>query len=154
MKIVLAIDDSPCSSAALEFVRQNHWPKGTRVIVLSAAPIVLAVAYSFARGNGQAVQSELQEGNRRVAQELTARAERVLRDAGLEPQAKVGIGDPREVILRLAEEQNPDLIVMGSHGRSGLKKLLMGSVASHVTAHAPCSVLVVKGSAATRNVAG
>jgi nucleotide-binding universal stress UspA family protein len=40
--------------------------------------------------------------------------------------------------------EHADLLVVGSHGRTGIKKLLLGSVASHVVAHAPCPVLVVK----------
>jgi universal stress protein A len=39
---------------------------------------------------------------------------------------------------------NADLLVVGSHGRSGLSRLVLGSVASYVASHAPCSVLIVK----------
>jgi len=49
-----------------------------------------------------------------------------------------------EVILELARDKNIDLIVLGSHGRTGLKRLLMGSVTERVIAQAPCPVLVVK----------
>jgi nucleotide-binding universal stress UspA family protein len=53
-------------------------------------------------------------------------------------------GDPAAEIVRYAEESAVDLIVMGTHGRSGLERLLMGSVAEKVMRDAPCSVLVVK----------
>jgi nucleotide-binding universal stress UspA family protein len=53
-------------------------------------------------------------------------------------------GDPATEIVRHAEESATDLIVMGTHGRSGLERLLMGSVAEKVMREAPCSVLVVK----------
>lgn len=49
-----------------------------------------------------------------------------------------------EVIIKLARDKDIDLIVMGSHGRTGLKRLLMGSVTERVIGHAPCPVLVVK----------
>ncbi|MCV0401803.1 MAG: universal stress protein [Nitrosopumilus sp.] len=49
-----------------------------------------------------------------------------------------------EGILSFAEKHNPDLIVMGSHGRSGFKKLVLGSVASQVVTKAKCPVLIVK----------
>ena len=49
-----------------------------------------------------------------------------------------------EVITDVARKKNIDLIVLGSHGRTGLKRLLMGSVTESVIAHAPCPVLVVK----------
>jgi nucleotide-binding universal stress UspA family protein len=53
-------------------------------------------------------------------------------------------GDPREGIVHAAETERADLVVVGSHGRTGLQKLLIGSVAAHVVTHAPCSVVVVK----------
>ena len=53
-------------------------------------------------------------------------------------------GDPATEIVRYAAEAGMDLIVMGTHGRTGLERLLMGSVAERVLREAPCSVLVVK----------
>ncbi len=53
-------------------------------------------------------------------------------------------GDPAVEIVRFAVENGCDLIVMGTHGRTGLERLLMGSVAERVLREAPCSVLVVK----------
>ncbi|HEY7156517.1 MAG TPA: universal stress protein [Gemmataceae bacterium] len=53
-------------------------------------------------------------------------------------------GDPVEMILRAAEETNSDVIVMGTHGRTGLRRLLMGSVAEGVGRKAPCSVLTAR----------
>lgn len=53
-------------------------------------------------------------------------------------------GDPREVIVEKAQELHAELIVMGTHGRRGLKRALMGSVAESVARTAHCSVLVVR----------
>src|SRR5438309_2082895 len=53
-------------------------------------------------------------------------------------------GDPAAEIVRYAAEAGVDLIVLGTHGRTGLERLLMGSVAEKVMREAPCSVLVVK----------
>jgi len=53
-------------------------------------------------------------------------------------------GDPAAVILQIAQERQCDLIVMGSHGRTGLRRLLMGSVAEQVLRRAPCPVLTLK----------
>jgi nucleotide-binding universal stress UspA family protein len=53
-------------------------------------------------------------------------------------------GDPASEIVRYAVDTGTDLIVMGTHGRTGLERLLMGSVAEKVMREAPCSVLVVK----------
>jgi nucleotide-binding universal stress UspA family protein len=54
------------------------------------------------------------------------------------------VGRPEEGILRAAQYKQASLIIVGSHGRTGLKRLLMGSVAERVIGHAPCPVLVVK----------
>ncbi len=51
-------------------------------------------------------------------------------------------GQPHEFIIQEAKEKNIDLIVMGTHGRTGLDKLLIGSVAERVVGHAPCAVMV------------
>jgi nucleotide-binding universal stress UspA family protein len=51
-------------------------------------------------------------------------------------------GQPHEFIIQEAKEKNIDLIVMGTHGRTGLQKLLIGSVAERVVGHAPCAVMV------------
>lgn len=53
-------------------------------------------------------------------------------------------GDPATEIVRYAQDAAMDLVVMGTHGRTGLERLLMGSVAEKVMRDAPCSVLVVK----------
>ena len=53
-------------------------------------------------------------------------------------------GDPTDAIVRIAQEEKADLIVMGSHGHTGLRHLLLGSVAEKVLRHAPCPVLIVR----------
>jgi len=78
------------------------------------------------------------------AQDLAGRVEKELRDAGLSTESRVVKGDPRDVLVDAARSINADLLVVGSHGRTGLAKLVLGSVAAHVVTHAPCSVLVVK----------
>jgi nucleotide-binding universal stress UspA family protein len=65
-------------------------------------------------------------------------------DAGINVQRRIEDGDPIIEILRMAEETQADLIVMGTHGRRGLKRILMGSVAEGVTRKARCPVLTVR----------
>jgi len=66
------------------------------------------------------------------------------RDQGLVVDAMVAEGIPAEVIVREAEERQVDLIAMGTHGRSGLAHLLLGSTAERVVQHAGCPVLTVR----------
>jgi nucleotide-binding universal stress UspA family protein len=65
-------------------------------------------------------------------------------DPGIRVQHVLLEGDPATEIVRYAQDADIDLIVMGTHGRSGLERLLMGSVAEKVMREAKCSVLVVK----------
>jgi len=71
----------------------------------------------------------------------------VLKDPDVPVVRRLLAGDPASVILRTAEKDNVDLIVMGTHGRRGITRLLMGSVAEEVVRKAPCAVVTVKQSA-------
>lgn len=57
---------------------------------------------------------------------------------------RVEVGDIANTVCRIAEDLDVDLIVVGSHGRSGFGRIFLGSVSEHVVRHAPCPVLVVR----------
>jgi nucleotide-binding universal stress UspA family protein len=78
------------------------------------------------------------------AQATVDRAIAQLRDSGLQAEGLVARGDPRVEIVSAATEWRADLIVVGSHGRTGLKRWVLGSVAEYVVRHSPCSVEVVR----------
>ena len=85
--------------------------------------------------------------------EAAARAQLDERLAGLATKGVAGRqihadGRPDELILKLAQEESADLIVMGTHGRSGLSRLLLGSVAERVLRQASCPVMTVPPAAA------
>jgi nucleotide-binding universal stress UspA family protein len=143
MKILVGVDDSPHAQLAVETLCTMGWPKGTRVIVASVVrPMVGAYAETYvpAIPYVEQVTAEM----RKFHQETAATAEQKLRSAGFDTEAKVLEGDPRIALGELARAENADLLVLGSHGRSGIAKLVLGSVAAHLVTHAPCSVLVVK----------
>jgi nucleotide-binding universal stress UspA family protein len=78
------------------------------------------------------------------AQDLLKKTAGSLKKKGIKTQSVVLEGDARSVIVHEAEKWKVDLIVMGSHGYTGIKRLLLGSVASFVVSHAPCSVEIVR----------
>ncbi len=141
MKIVLGVDDSPHSRAAADYVAKSPWPKSTRVIVLSACPPIFL-------GPGEATSGDamqkLMEEQAAYYREIAEKAGATVRKAGLDVESRMILGDPRSALVETAKEERADLVAVGSHGRTGLGKILLGSVASHVVSHAPCSVLVVK----------
>ncbi len=143
MKILIGIDDSACSEAALQFARMTPWPAGTQFIVASSvAPPVLMFADIYVPSGDALV--ELMSEQRAARKTLVSDAAETLADAGLPASSAVLDGDPRVTLLDLARQERVDLIVLGSHGRTGIPKLLLGSVASHIVSHAPCNVLVVR----------
>jgi universal stress protein A len=87
------------------------------------------------------LQRSVRTHSQRQLNKLIARA----RKAGVRATSLLLEGAPAERIVRAAKSRRADLIVMGTHGRSGLAKLFLGSVAERVVATAPCPVLTVRG---------
>ena len=75
---------------------------------------------------------------------VAKRTGKILDEAGVEYEIRSEIGHPAECILRLADEEKADLIVIGSRGLSAFKSLLLGSVSDRVVHHAACPVMVIK----------
>ena len=119
-----------------------RWPAGSTIVVLCAAQHIPAGLTAY---EPQPLLQEITEAQRARLQETVAGAERLLRENGLSAVGRVCAGDPRAALIEAAQHERVDLLVVGSHGRTGLAKLMLGSVSSHVVTHAPCSVLVVKG---------
>lgn len=146
--IVLADDGSPYARAAEAVVIE--WPlfTGLKTTVVTVSedgfPYAAAVApmlYPEAMdGYTQATEVKRQT----MAAEGEAAAAR-LRQAGLDATAEVRTGDPAHQIIASAREHGARLIVVGTRGQTGLRRLILGSVARNVLLYAPCSVLVVRG---------
>lgn len=143
MKILLAVDESPHSRAAADWVRAMKWPAGTTIHLLTVArPLVSA--YSTIEAGGYTYAPEIHQENLKFHEELVAGFERPFRELGYTVTASVAQGDPRDAIVEAASAGRADLLVLGSHGRTGLARVLLGSVAYHVVQHATCNVMVVK----------
>jgi nucleotide-binding universal stress UspA family protein len=144
MKIILAIDDSQFSRDAVEEVADRYWPDNTIVRVLSAAeptpPPAAPDLWYDAGGTMERLQNEVTKHH----EILTSQAASLLKARGIRAETAVRQGDARSVIVDEAIEWQADLIVVGSHGYSGIKRWLLGSVAHSVVSHAPCSVHVVR----------
>jgi nucleotide-binding universal stress UspA family protein len=136
MRLLLAIDDSKFSEAATQAVIAQCQPQGTEVNVLNVVDLAMPIPTSDAAG--------FRELSLKHGKEVARRAEQALNKAGYTVQTMVEEGDPKSVIIAHAAQWKADLIVMGSHGRKGLDRFLMGSVAEAVSRHAPCSVEIVR----------
>jgi len=134
-KILFATDGSLNSSHAEERVLDMAAMHGSEITVLSVADVNEEF---YAQAPDEAAKS---------VQKAKAAAEEVKRKAeakGLKATAAVKEGEPFDAITSLAKSLGTEIIVMGSHGRTGLKRLLMGSVTEKVIGHTPCPVYVVK----------
>ena len=143
MHLILGVDDSPCSKVAVDFVRGMSWPGGTTATVVCALPlVVMAVpeAYLMMAEQIEGVRREQRARDQGHVEGIAT----LLTSGGLAAKGVVEDGDPRVALIEVARREHADLVVVGSHGRTGIPKLVLGSVASHVTTHAPCSVLVVR----------
>ncbi|HEX7879134.1 MAG TPA: universal stress protein [Candidatus Eisenbacteria bacterium] len=143
MKILVGVDESEHGQQAIDWVRRMTLPKETEVVVVSVArtPMVLSTE---AYAPGLAYDDEALKGEFEFRTRIANEAATSLGKSGLTATTRVVTGDARLEIIDLAHKEKCDLVVVGSHGRTGLAKLLLGSTASHVVTHAPCSVLVVK----------
>ena len=90
----------------------------------------------------QAEQEELQRQQVAEARAELARTAAML--TGVAVEQVIEAGDAADTICRVAERLGVDAIVVGSHGRTRLRRLFLGSVSEHVVRHAPCPVLVVR----------
>jgi nucleotide-binding universal stress UspA family protein len=135
--ILVAADFSGCSEDAFRVARALAHDHGARLIVLHVAtppPLVTPGELQRALQRADGYRAELEGRLRSV----------YAADSHVEVEYRVQDGDPATEILGVAREARCDLIAMGTHGRTGLGRLLMGSVAEQVVRKASCPVLTVK----------
>jgi len=144
MKILLAIDGSKCSEAATRLLTAQVKAENTEVRLLHVVePFPESLAKEMgAKDYANFAGARLQR--RTWAGELLAQAVEKLHTAGFKVTSSIEEGDPRSVILDAAEGWGADLIVVGSHGRTGLERFLIGSVSEAVARYARCSVEIVR----------
>jgi nucleotide-binding universal stress UspA family protein len=140
-KILFPTDFSEGSAIAVPYVRDLAEKYGARVYVLH-------VLYDIAKASGWYVPSidmekfyaELRKSAEDEIEKFVSGNLGSLGDVG----TVVSTGMPSDKILSFVEENGVDLVVMGTHGRSGINMVLFGSTASKVVRHAPCPVLTVR----------
>ena len=150
MKILLATDGSDCSVGATHSVASRPWPDGTAIKILSVEELIVldnqVAGYPLSSVYPQSLLEELTTQARDRARSAVETARQILLRAGmnvLDDHAKP-LGEPRAVILDTAKTWGADLIVLGSHGRRGMDRFLLGSVSEAVAIHAQCSVEVIR----------
>ena len=144
--IVVALNDSACAMQAFELGLTLAQREGASVTVCTVVDPKSAI-WSSTTSAAERALAQAEEGAHRIVADAVAQA----RAAGLVVEGKVRAGNPAEQIVAYAIEASADAIVMGTHGWSGIKNFVMGSVAESVLRSAPCPVVVVRDQAPWRS---
>jgi nucleotide-binding universal stress UspA family protein len=149
MKILLAVDGSESSDAAIEEIASRPWPRGSEVTVIFVLNLPFPPnAETWAMP--ESYYSLLEKAGHEQAESAINRAITLLRESNREREipitlaSEVIIGHAEEKIIKKAEEWGADLVVLGSHGKRGFERFLLGSVSQAVAYHAPCSIEIVR----------
>ncbi len=140
--IVVATDGSKYSTAAVSEAVAIAKRNGSALTVISAMPseLLTPTDIDFTMNQQQLIAEQEMKETEKNAKEAKETAQK----EGVDVKAFVLSGRPYEAIIQTAQETKADLIVLGSHGRTGIEKFLMGSVAERVILLSSCPILVVK----------
>lgn len=138
MKILVAHDGSAHAGKALQEASNIALLMAAEITILNVAPNLCLSEVSDSECSliSNSLHSEAEGAMKKVADELATK--------GIKAEIVIKIGHPVEMIVDTAKEIGADLIVIGSHGRHGAKRFLLGGVSAKVVEHAPCHVLVIK----------
>jgi len=150
MKILLATDGSECSMKAVYFVAHRPWPPQSQIRIMSVVQLFnpenrLPAPPLCSEYPTRQLEQFWKDAHMR-ADQAVAEARRVFVGTSLNLWDGVAtpVGDPRAVLLDEAKLWEANLIVVGSHGRQGVDRWLMGSVSEAIALHAHCSVEVIR----------
>jgi nucleotide-binding universal stress UspA family protein len=146
--LLLALDGSRNAEKALEQIIARHWPAKSEVRVVTVdQPLELTYVGGMAPPLRESVESFNKEEDKK-SQRFVDAAARKLKTAGLRASADVFEGDPKKILVQVAEEWRADCIFVGATGLTNrFERFLLGSTAAAVASRAHCSVEVVR----TRN---
>ncbi|MCS7316272.1 MAG: universal stress protein [Bryobacterales bacterium] len=140
--ILAPVDFSDLSALALQYADALARCSGARITVLHASSFE-APPY-FTQGQIEELRSRLRTAQRQAERELREFARKALGEGAVLPEFRVIEGRPVETILHAARQLGADLIAMGTHGRSGWNRLMLGSVTERVLRETEVPVLTVR----------
>ena len=151
-RILAALDGSDLAERVLPYVESLAIPFGSTVVLLRTVASPGAIIAGSGAGAGPVAgpivdATPIVEAEREEAASYLRTVAQRLRDAGVETELDLPEGRPARAIVERAAELNIDLIAMTTHGRGGLGRLVLGSVADEVLRHAPCPVLLIRAGA-------
>jgi universal stress protein A len=145
-KVLVPIDFSEHSKRTVSYATRTATRHNSTIYLLHVfqIPDYVVTPYARRRQNSAEVQSHVDAAELEARENLELFAQE-LSNRGVKVEAYLRVGYPFDEIVLMANHFDVDLIIIGSHGRSGISRLLVGSTAERVVEHARCPVLVVKG---------
>lgn len=144
IRILIGVDQSPDSNAAVEAVCNRTWPPGTEVGLLTVVDTVMAINADPSHPSAMKWIEVREEKQWDQVRGIFEPAAQKLRSAGLHAEVLIRRGNPVDQILDEADTWGADCIFVGARGTRGIDRLLLGSVSSAVSARSHCSVEVVR----------
>lgn len=138
-RILVPVDFSPNSRKAVDYATAFARQFGATITFLHVIQVNYAYG-EFGAIDFTALEREMRAGAEKELSGLLASTTA----AGLQAASIIREGSPAKVIADVARELQSDLLVISTHGYTGLRHVLMGSIAEHVVRYAPCPVLVVR----------
>ena len=151
LNLILANDGSLDSKCATEFTRQLKFPLASKVTVCHVIEEQYALRTELAArlgvtGKPEIVKlaAEVLKSREKEGKELLNSTASKLRCDGRPIKKTLAYGHSADQLLTIAQQQKADIIIVGSRGITGLRRVFLGSVSNKVASYAPCSVLVVR----------
>ena len=141
-KILVPLDGSEISEQALEHVKEIMPVPSTTEITLLRVVDPLATTYAGGTDAAIEVAVEIQKKADAEAAAYLKKVKGELKDLGIQVKTVLTVGIPADVILEYARQKGVDLIIMSTHGRSGISRWLFGSVAEKIIRHSQVPVLI------------
>ena len=140
--VLLATDLSPASrpafGAAVAWARRRHARLDVVHVLTPPSPFVVS------HGTDAPTWRELEARARRLALKRLAQLSAAAERSGVRARTHLPAGTPAEEVARVARRQRADVVVIGTHGRTGLRRAFMGSVAERIVRTSACPVLTVR----------
>ena len=137
--ILVAVDGSDYSDKAIQYACAIGPPLGAEVILLHIVPMLVS-----ATPYGDTVSDQPFLALQKVGEDILSRAKSLAISGNCPVTDLIDHGDPAIKIIEMADERNVDLIIMGSRGLSGIKRLFTGSISDKVASQASCPVMIVR----------
>ena len=141
-RVLVPIDDSAPSWRALEYATDHH--RRDSIVVVHVLDPTGLTTYTGMEGNVMTDFEEIHSHRREAGEELLERARERVTSEGVTVDTDILTGRPARTILEYAEAEGIDHVVMGSHCRTGVGRVLLGSVAETVVRRSPVPVTIAR----------